>query len=312
MTKESLRSTLLDLKYCKDSNYLNDYINLIFDNVIEKDGWKTQKHHIIPRHYFIHNNLDVDNTEENIVELSYKDHIKAHIYLAKCCINIEDIKANSAAALYMTCNSTRISRAEINSLDDIYEFAESIADDYNPLTLKGLSNEHSKIRNSNSRWFNDGEHEYFLDLRDGYPTGLIEGRLNIEYFSKNNTDKIAVNNGIKSIFIDRIDLDKYISLGYSKGLIDRGSVWRDNIKHADRSYIDDNFRAKVGETTHNWYKEHPGFKNSGMWGQRPPDNKGKIWITNGFINKYADSNDPIPDGWRKGCIQKKKKRNSDG
>lgn len=311
MTKEELKDKLISINYCKDSIFLDDYVSLILYNV-DENNLGSQKHHIIPRHYYVHNNLDVDNSNDNLVILSYKDHIKAHLYLVKCCINMRDIKANSLAALNMLGNNTRLSKANIESVDDVYEFVDSISDDYNPLTLKGLENNTVSIRNSdrnvNSKWFNDGKKEYFIDLRDGIPNNLLEGRLNASNFAHCNLNKIAVNNGKINKYINTDQLEYYISIGFSKGIIDRGDSWRESVKNADRSYMDDEFRRKSGLKVSNWYKERPGYRNSGMWGQRPPDNKGKIWITNGTINKYIDPNDTIPDGWRKGCTQKKKSK----
>ena len=39
---------------------------------------KGHKHHIIPRCWFKMNNLPVDNSKDNLVLLSYEDHVKAH------------------------------------------------------------------------------------------------------------------------------------------------------------------------------------------------------------------------------------------
>ena len=36
--------------------------------------------------------------------------------------------------------------------------------------------------------------------------------------------------------------------------------------------------------------------------------KGKICITNGLLNVYQDPKDPIPEGWRPGLTQHKKKK----
>lgn len=42
------------------------------------------KHHIIPKCYFKMNNLDVDNSAENIVLLSKEQHAKVHQLMALC------------------------------------------------------------------------------------------------------------------------------------------------------------------------------------------------------------------------------------
>lgn len=47
----------------------------------------TEKHHIIPRFVFRNKGLDIDNSPDNIVELSLKNHFLVHYYASKCCKN---------------------------------------------------------------------------------------------------------------------------------------------------------------------------------------------------------------------------------
>ena len=44
------------------------------------------RHHIIPKCWFKFNNLDIDNTEDNIVLLTEEDHMKVHKLAAMCII----------------------------------------------------------------------------------------------------------------------------------------------------------------------------------------------------------------------------------
>lgn len=69
----------------EDNEWLDLYCELILNNLnTKKEKFKTNVHHIIPRCYYKHNNLEVDNSKENLVNLLYKDHILAHYYLCKC------------------------------------------------------------------------------------------------------------------------------------------------------------------------------------------------------------------------------------
>ena len=45
---------------------------------------KGHKHHIVPRCWFEMNNLPVDNSKDNLVLLSYEDHVKVHKLLTLC------------------------------------------------------------------------------------------------------------------------------------------------------------------------------------------------------------------------------------
>ena len=83
------KEDLLNLKLCIDNIYLNKYVELINANMnTKKEKHLTAVHHIIPRYYYKENNLDVDNSIRNIVNLSYPNHILAHYYLALCSENI--------------------------------------------------------------------------------------------------------------------------------------------------------------------------------------------------------------------------------
>ena len=94
MRKETLIA-YLDLI---ENKYFNLYWSLIENNLTtKKEKYKTQLHHIIPKYYFIKKSLIVDNSTENTINLSYTDHLKAHIYLALCSTKKEDRYANFCA-----------------------------------------------------------------------------------------------------------------------------------------------------------------------------------------------------------------------
>ena len=79
------KEKLLETGYFEDNEYFDLYLNLILENKNTKtEKFITQKHHIIPRHYYSHNNLTVDNSKDNLVNLKYADHMLAHIYLSGC------------------------------------------------------------------------------------------------------------------------------------------------------------------------------------------------------------------------------------
>lgn len=88
MDISKIKKELIESNQFKDNKYLDIYCDLIESNKErEKEIYKTQKHHIIPRCYFKYNNLEIDDSQENLVNLLYKDHILAHYYLCLCCID---------------------------------------------------------------------------------------------------------------------------------------------------------------------------------------------------------------------------------
>lgn len=90
-------------------------LNLILD-LIEQNEWYDKymkivsadttesifhEHHIIPRAYYRHLGIPVDNTVNNLVRLTPEQHVLAHYYLAQCSSEPWFKRANYASVLYM-------------------------------------------------------------------------------------------------------------------------------------------------------------------------------------------------------------------
>ena len=67
-------------------NYNQHFVSMmnIINNARLNPPIKGHKHHIIPRCWYKMNNLPVDNSDNNLVLLSVKDHIKVHKLLTLC------------------------------------------------------------------------------------------------------------------------------------------------------------------------------------------------------------------------------------
>ena len=100
--QQNLKQKLLLTNYFIDNQYLDDYINLV-SNKVKKEAFKTQQHHIIPKTYFKHLKLAIDNSMDNLVELLYADHVKAHWLLQKCTIGF--LKRNNGYAIRFLINN---------------------------------------------------------------------------------------------------------------------------------------------------------------------------------------------------------------
>ncbi len=101
--QQNLKQKLLLTNYFIDNQYLDDYINLVSNNQVKKEAFKTQQHHIIPKTYFKHLKLAIDNSMDNLVELLYADHVKAHWLLQKCTIGF--LKRNNGYAIRFLINN---------------------------------------------------------------------------------------------------------------------------------------------------------------------------------------------------------------
>ena len=111
------------------NDYFIKYIDLIKNNTnTPRKIYKTQKHHIVPKSYFKLNQIPVDNSCNNIVNLYYQDHILAHYYLSLCTIG--RFKYNNIAALqHIIGMKNKIKEYEqfdfnlenLNHLQELYE-----------------------------------------------------------------------------------------------------------------------------------------------------------------------------------------------
>lgn len=101
-----LKIKLLQLNIVEDNQYLDKYCQLVANNrKTNYEKGKTHKHHIIPKSYYKINNIPVDNSNSNLVNLLFKDHILAHYYLALCSLNLDFKYANELAFRYLTNNN---------------------------------------------------------------------------------------------------------------------------------------------------------------------------------------------------------------
>ena len=102
MRIENLRLYLISLDVVIDNEYLTKYCNLIISNINQTSvPSKTQRHHIVPKYVYQHFGIAVDDSESNIVNLYYKDHLLAHYYLAMCSSTAEYIGNNVLAIRYV-------------------------------------------------------------------------------------------------------------------------------------------------------------------------------------------------------------------
>lgn len=85
ISKIGLKEKLINSDMFIDNIYLDKYIYLILKHINTPNQKNiTQKHHILPRYYFKHRNISLDNSKENLVNLPIYDHIRAHYYLYNC------------------------------------------------------------------------------------------------------------------------------------------------------------------------------------------------------------------------------------
>lgn len=105
---------LLDSDLFEQNDFFISYVSLITIRQIhpsQKDY--TEKHHIIPRNYFIQLKTDIDNSKNNIIKLSFREHALAHYYLFKCTKDLK-LKTSNAYAIRLIANNKSHDNIETN------------------------------------------------------------------------------------------------------------------------------------------------------------------------------------------------------
>lgn len=111
-----LKDRLLDTKYFIENTYLEEYLMLVRTNKNTKSNYNTQSHHIIPKGYFKTLMVPIDNSEKNLVNLLYKDHIRAHWLLFNCTVDF--LKKQSATAVRKMINCKKDSLLKELTLEE--------------------------------------------------------------------------------------------------------------------------------------------------------------------------------------------------
>lgn len=121
---EKLKTKLLATNYFIDNEHLDEYIKLVTNFAVEKSVFKTQSHHILPKTYFRNLNLPIDDSVDNLVELLFRDHVKAHWLLQKCTTGFLH-RNNGYALRYLLANlkkySTSLTEEDFASFQQMYE-----------------------------------------------------------------------------------------------------------------------------------------------------------------------------------------------
>lgn len=108
------------------------------------------KHHIIPRCWFKMNNLSVDNSKDNLVLLSYEDHVKVH-KLAYLCALEDKFKGKMAYAYHRLTQGDIVSNGAFAGVYNSFYGKHHTED-----TKKKMKDNHSDVSGNNNPFY--GKH----------------------------------------------------------------------------------------------------------------------------------------------------------
>lgn len=166
---------LLDLDLFERNDFFISYVSLItIRKLLPSQEEYTEKHHIIPKKYFAYLDTEVDNSEENLVKLSFKEHALAHYYLFKCTKDQRLKMCNAYAIRLITYNKNHDDiEANINSIlnDEVcteLRLAQSLEhkklwkqDEYRKLRLNWWTEDRRKIVGTRiSEWHKNNPYKY--------------------------------------------------------------------------------------------------------------------------------------------------------
>lgn len=297
-----LTDRLKSTHYFNENEYFSKYIRLIINNLdTVKEKRVTQSHHIIPRAYFIENNLEVDNTSYNLVNLRFVDHILAHYYLCKCC-STDKARQDNGLAVYLMSSyhpeqfkelsqntfilqetyelskqkMSQIHKSKILSEQQRIEISERTKGENNPMygTSRPDISKFNSITKKNNKYMLGKHHS------EETKTKLCK---NLKGKALN---KIWINNGIEEHMIHKDDFEGYLSKGYYRGRLPSSitPAAKANIgKHQGKDNVSNRLDVK----------EKIRRKQTG-----------KRIYNNGIVSKWFSPEENIPEGFIPGFCKK--------
>lgn len=295
-----IRDDLLDLDLVFDNKYLDLYCELILNNLNNiKDSINKIKHHIIPRSYYKQNNLPIKDID-NIVYLSYSNHILAHYYLALSAKPNYFKYSNEYAFLFMT--NQKEFKEELLSDDLLKEYDALYADFCNRQSVryrgkpgwnKGISPKPESIEKM--RQTKLAQHLHFIcspekaqkisqskighsvseETRDKIRKTLVEDteqhreakRIN----SEKHKNKMWINNGEQQLLIKSDITQHYLEQGWIRGRLPYSKETIENMKKGNKESM--NRRKQKGKIV----GIHKDGKNKYI-----PEPELQLWLDKGY------------------------------
>ena len=131
-----------------------------------------EKHHIIPRCFSKYHGYDIDNSAENIVYLSYIEHVKIHIYLKDYFLAKHDYNvgfANAKAITYML-GKNKSSIHELTQADE--QWLNNIAEQNKPFNKAATQHQIQKMSDAEKIQFrkacSEASKKFWQNATDSY------------------------------------------------------------------------------------------------------------------------------------------------
>lgn len=288
-TEESIKSFLLKTDLFIENEYFQEYVKLLSNNVLLKPiKFKTEAHHAIPKFFFKMNNLEIDNSKENIFNLYHKDHLLAHYYLSFCCAS-DRYKYKAIAAVFIAVRKFNIEHLE--NVLDILDKYQNLKEEYRRLCSIFMKGENNPFY---GKHFSDEQKKHISQIR--IEKGIAKGENNPRYgkpVSKETREKIGNANRGRKFSAETIEKLKRAHGGTKNPMFGRkkeknkiyGKKWYTNGKETKRFYENEQpIGWKLGR--HNFIAEG---KNNSAYGRKwiyNPKTKDRKYVKKEELEKY--------------------------
>ena len=225
MTKEELLRT----GHFIDNSYLDDYIKLVNSTSTVR---YTERHHILPRAYFDLLEIATDNSDANLVRLSFADHCKAHWLLYFCTTDKLQYASQTAFVIMVNGLAKRLKDYTEEDFIAIQEMKDQLLADSNTF----WSAKDDEFLKNNFLSFSDEELANKLNRTEiaiqARRTYLQLPRVNMTDFTAEEIEYIVANFKVKSSAEIASDLGRSVGSIRQKchrlGLKKKAASWSDS------------------------------------------------------------------------------------
>lgn len=286
-----MKDKLLNCVDFEDNEYLQRYLEIISKQASEDDYF--ERHHIIPRCYYRLHDLEVDNSSENLVALSMKNHMLAHYYLMNCVNKHSQIYRKLVFACNRVFNNSHMN---LISEEDAIKFADIMCTEIKrnlSIVMKG---------NTNALGYKFTEEQRLVSSES--KRGRLLSGLTKDKISKAHLDLRWMHKGDRYRLIPPSAADSYLQEGWSFG----GRKLSDEHKHkislantgSKRSLES---RKKMSDKALGRQAWNKGIKMSDETKLKVSESKlaeNRRWYTDGQTELYLSAGEGIPEGFRLG------------
>lgn len=324
-----LKQYILNTNAVADNVFLDKYVKIVSKPYL---GTKpSHNHHIIPKSYYRHNNLEVDNTASNLVRLTVKNHILAHYYLAKCSKQSYFKLSNIWSVCYMLRLNKNISLAQLDDYIEIVDFTNLGKN--NSMHVPSIRAKHdNKIRtqdvrqqisNTNKQNVENGilfNEQHRQKLKEAVKTRTSKSGANISrsgYVGGVTGLKMMYDKQGKRRYVAKDKVDELIQQGYTLPINlkkwDSDNIPKTNQKHTYKRHISkEELRKKLSEAHKGQVPINKGKPMSEKSKKLISEKlAGAKWLNNGLVEKPVKQQDIetyLKEGFVYGRIKKRKRK----